>query len=83
MVIAGPNGPREITVRGSRTASKVARYKADVNRFLSGDSRAISKWHGKKIAGLELVTDPNILIDQAEKDLLPYGVYRALIGGRS
>src|SRR6266849_9667168 len=32
--IPGPNGPIEITVRGSKAASEVAKYKSAVNRFL-------------------------------------------------
>ena len=41
----------------------------------------MKKWHGKKIAGIELVTDEKTLIDQAQKDQLPYSIYRSLVGG--
>jgi hypothetical protein len=80
--IPGPNGPVEISVRGSKAASKVARYKAAVNRFLGGDRNALAEWHGRRIAGVELVTDGNVLADQADKGLLPYALYRSLSGGR-
>ena len=79
--IPGPNGPIEISVRGSKAASQVANYKAAVNRLLRGDRNALVPWHGKKIAGVELVTDPKILVDQADKGLLPYALYRSLSGG--
>ncbi|HEX9272865.1 MAG TPA: hypothetical protein VGA01_11700 [Candidatus Binatia bacterium] len=80
--IPGQDGiPINITVSGSRVASKVARYKADINRLLRGDANAMKKWHGKKIAGIELVTDEKTLIDQAQKDQLPYTLYRSLVGG--
>jgi hypothetical protein len=79
--IPGPNGPREISVRGSKAASEVANYKTAVNRFLRGDRNALAKWHGKRIAGVELVTDPKVLVDQADKGLLPYALYRSLSGG--
>jgi hypothetical protein len=79
--IPGPNGPRDIDVRGSRTASRFAKYKADINRLLRGDRHAMDKWHGKKIAGIELVTDPKLLVSQARKDILPYSIYRFLSGG--
>jgi hypothetical protein len=79
--IPGPDGPRDITVRGSKVASEFARYKADINRLLRGDRHAMNKWEGRKIAGIELVTDPKILIEQARKDLLPYSIYRFLSGG--
>ena len=79
--VPGPNGPMEISVRGSKAASEIANYKAAVNRFLRGDRNALAKWHGKRIAGVELATDARVLIDQADKGLLPYALYRSLSGG--
>lgn len=79
--IPGPDGPREITVRGSKTASKFANYKAAINRLLGGDRNAMDKWHGKKIAGIELITDTKTLVEQARKEILPYSLYRSLSGG--
>jgi hypothetical protein len=80
--IPGQNGPKQITVRGLKTASKVAKYKADINRALAGDLKALAKWDGKKIAGVELITDVKVLAEQADKGLLPYSLYRSLSGGR-
>jgi len=79
--IPGLDGPREINVRGSRTASEFAKYKASINRLLAGDRNAMARWRGKKIAGIELVTDPKILIAQARKDILPQPLYRQFSGG--
>jgi hypothetical protein len=79
--IPGPNGPIEISVQGSKAASEVARYKAAVNRALAGDPNALAKWHGTKIAGVELITDVKVLADHADKGLLPYALYRSLSGG--
>ncbi|MGA2857503.1 MAG: hypothetical protein ABSE40_11570 [Candidatus Sulfotelmatobacter sp.] len=79
--IPGPHGPRDVTARGSKAASEFANYKAVVNRLLRGDRHAMDKWHGRKIAGIELVTDPKKLIEQARKDILPYSIYRSLAGG--
>ncbi len=79
--IPGLNGPIEISVRGSKAASEVANYKAAVNRLLRGDRNALVPWHGKKIAGVELVTDSKLLVDHADKGLLPYALYRSLSGG--
>ena len=62
-------------------ASEFARYKAAINRLLRGDRNAMAPWHGKKIAGIELITDTKTLVEQARKDLLPYSIYRALAGG--
>jgi hypothetical protein len=79
--IPGPDGPRDITVRGSKAASEFANYKADINRLLRDDRHAMDKWDGRKIDGVALVTDPKILIEQARKDILPYSLYRSLSGG--
>lgn len=79
--IPGPDGPRDIKVRGSKAASEVAKYKAAINRLLRGDRNAMVPWRGKKIAGTELITDPKLLVEQARKDILPYSIYRSLAGG--
>jgi len=79
--IPGLHGPIEITVRGSKEASEVARYKAAVNRLLGGDLGAMAPWHGKKIADVELITATRTLKSLAQKELLPYSIYRSLSGG--
>ena len=79
--IPGPDGPVEIKARGSKEATEVARYKAAINRFLGGDLKALEPWRGKKIAGVELVTDRQTLKGLAQKELLPYSLYRSLSGG--
>jgi hypothetical protein len=79
--IPGLDGPIEITAHGSKEASEVARYKAAVNRFLAGDLNALAPWHGKKVAGVELITAGRTLKGLAQKDLLPYALYRSLAGG--
>jgi len=79
--IPGPHGPIDITAHGSKEASEIARYKAAVNRFLRGERNALAEWHGKKIAGVDLITAGRTLKDLAQKDLLPYSLYRSLSGG--
>jgi len=79
--IPSPDGPIEITAHGSKEASEIARYKAAVNRFLVGDLNALAPWHGKKIAGVELITAGRTLKGLAQKELLPYSLYRSLAGG--
>lgn len=78
--IPGPDGPRDITVRGSKAASQCANYKAAINRLLRGDRDAMAAWQGKKIAGIELITDTKTLVEQARKEILPYSLYRSLSG---
>lgn len=77
----GLDGPIEKAVRGSKAASQAAQYKAAINRLLRGDRNAMAPWHGKKIAGIELITDPKVLVDQARKEILPYSLYRSLSEG--
>ena len=79
--IPGPDGPRDVTARGSKEASQFANYKAAINRLLRGDRNAMAPWHEKKIGGIPLVTDTETLVDQARKELLPYSLYRSLAGG--
>ena len=79
--IPGPNGPIDINVRGSKLTSEFAKYKAAVNRLLAGDRNALKDWHGKKIAGVSLITDTKTLVEQAHQEMLPYSLYRFLAGG--
>jgi hypothetical protein len=79
--IPGPDGPVEITAHGSKQASKFAQYQAAVNRLLRGDRNALADWHGKKIAGIQLVTSAGTLVAQARNELLPYSLYRSPLGG--
>jgi hypothetical protein len=81
--LPGHDGPVDIAVRGSRTASKAANYKAAVNRWLRGDRNALNEWQGQKIAGVDLITDPKALVALERKELLPYSLYRSLSGGRA
>ena len=79
--IPGHDGPRDVTAPGSKAASEFANYKAAINRLLRGDRNAMSAWHGKKITGIELITDTRTLVEQARKEILPYSLYRSLSGG--
>jgi hypothetical protein len=79
--IPGPNGPINVNARGSKIASEFAKYKAAVNRLLEGDRYALKDWHGKKIAGISLITDTKTLVEQAHQEMLPYSLYRFLSGG--
>jgi hypothetical protein len=79
--IPGPGGQVEIKARGSKEAADAARYKAAVTRFLGGDLKALAPWRGKKIAGVQLITDRQVLKGLAKDELLPYSLYRSLSGG--
>jgi hypothetical protein len=79
--IPGSDGPKDVTVRGSKAASKFANYKAAINRLLRGDRHAMDRWHGRAIQGTQLITDTKTLVEQARKEILPYSLYRSLAGG--
>jgi hypothetical protein len=81
LLIPGPGGEVEVKARGSKEATDVARYKAAVNRFLSGDLKALAPWRGKKIAGVKLITDRQTLKGLEKDEQLPYSLYRSLSGG--
>jgi hypothetical protein len=79
--IPGLHGPKEIPARGKPRASDASKYDAAVNRYLRGDLKALAPWHGKKIGGVELITDGPTLKSLAQQDLLPHSFYRSLSGG--
>jgi len=81
LLIPGTHGPREIEARGLKAARQFARYQAAVNRFLRGDRNALAEWHGKKIAGIELITSGETLKSLALRELLPQSFYLAFTGG--
>jgi hypothetical protein len=79
--VPGLHGPVDLNAHGLKEAKRAAAYKAAVNRFLNGDLNALARWHGKKIAGIELITDGPTLKGLGQKELLPYSLYRSLSGG--
>jgi hypothetical protein len=54
-----------------------SQYLRDIGRFMRGARGTLSKWRGKKIAGVELVTD-NRTIRTIEPALSDFSLYRAL-----
>jgi hypothetical protein len=64
-----------IKTRSSKERSDAGKYLRDVGRALRGDIRALSKWRGKKIAGVELVTNMRVLA-AIEPALSDFSLYR-------
>jgi hypothetical protein len=79
--IPGPFGPAEIKVRGSKQAADAAKYSAAVGRFLRGDLNALTRWQGKRIGGVDLITSAPAIKELAQPESLPRSLYRALSGG--
>jgi hypothetical protein len=72
--------PVPVTTRSSKEREQVSAYLRDVGRYLRGNSKALAKWRGRSISGVELVTDAHIL-EATEPALADFSMYRALNGG--
>src|SRR2546427_8153208 len=80
--IPTPDGPQEIKVKGSKDATELARYLIAIQDFLRGDRTALAEFRGKKISGVELITDGQLLIALAgEEEFHIDNLYRSLSGG--
>jgi hypothetical protein len=79
--LPGLQGPVDADTHGKKEAREAAKYLNDVNRFFGGDLNALAPWRGKKIAGIELITDGQTLKGLAQDELLPYSLYRSLSRG--
>ena len=68
-----------IKTRSSRERSEAGQYLRDIGLALGGDVGALAKWHGKKIAGVELVTDASALaaIEPALSDFSLYRIFNS------
>jgi hypothetical protein len=69
-----------VNTRLSRDREALGQYLRDLGRYLRGDRDALSRWRGKKIAGVELVTDERAII-AIEPALSDFSLYRAFNGG--
>jgi hypothetical protein len=79
--IPGPDGPIQVTVKGSKEASELAAYVSARAAFLrSGDESALRRFEGKKIGGHTLVTDTKVLTEQAEQGESFDQLYSSLVG---
>jgi hypothetical protein len=64
-------GPVAEPIRGSRAASMNASHAAAVQHFLrSGDGSRLAQFHGKRVAGHELIVDTKLLSMLAEAGAL-------------
>src|SRR5712692_2864312 len=48
--------PVPVNTRSSKERQQLSQYLHDLGRYLRGNRNALSAWHGKQIAGIELVT---------------------------
>lgn len=74
--------PVPLDTPSRRERRQASDYLRDVGRYLGGNRKALSKWQGKEIAGVDLVTDGRTLVAM-EPALSEFSLYRALNGGAS
>jgi hypothetical protein len=69
-----------VATRSSKERRQASNYLKDLGRYLRGQKNALAKWHGKKIAGVELVTAGRTVVG-LEPALSDFHIYRVLNGG--
>lgn len=72
--------PVPVPTKSSKERTQISAYLRDIGRFLRGNKSAMAKWHGKRIAGMELVTASRTLIS-IEAQLSDFSIYNAFNGG--
>ena len=72
--------PVAVKTRSSRDREALGQYLHDLGRYLRGDRDALSRWRGRKVAGVELVTDERAIM-AIEPALSDFSLYRAVNSG--
>jgi hypothetical protein len=71
-----------VHTRSSKDREALGQYLRDLGRYLRGKRDALAPWHGKRVAGVELVTAGRV-IAAIEPALSEFSLYRAANGGVS
>jgi hypothetical protein len=81
--VLGFDGYEPVEVRSWKQAQLAAEHLVAVGRFLrTGDAEWLKPFIGKRVGGVELLTDPDRLHDLADADLVKLdGLYRDHRGG--
>ena len=69
-----------VKTRSSREREQLGQYLRDLGRYLRGNRDALARWHGKRIAGVELVTAGRTIV-AIEPALSDFSLYRTFNGG--
>jgi hypothetical protein len=69
-----------VKTRSSRDREQLGKYLRDLGRYLRGNRDALEKWKGRKVGGVELVTEKRTVID-IEQPLSDFSLYRAFNSG--
>jgi hypothetical protein len=76
--VFGAEGYEPVTDPSRRQAKLSSRHLIAINRFLrTGDAEPLKQFRGRRIAGIELLTDPKRIREFADADLVKLdGLYR-------
>ena len=81
LCVPDANGnPVPVETHSSKEREQLSRYLRDLGRYLRGQRNALAAWHGKKIAGVELLTAGRAIV-AIEPALSDFSLYRAFNGG--
>jgi hypothetical protein len=69
-----------VKTRSSKEREQLGQYLRDLGRYLRGKRDALAPWHGKRIAGVELVTAGRAIV-AIEPALSDFSLYRTFNGG--
>jgi hypothetical protein len=69
-----------VKTRSSKEREQLGQYLRDLGRYLRGKRDALAPWHGKRIAGVELVTAGRTIV-VIEPALSDFSLYRTFNGG--
>jgi len=69
-----------VKTHSSKQREQLSQYLRDLGRYLRGKRDALAKWHGKRIAGVELVTAGRTIV-AIEPALSDFSIYRTFNGG--
>jgi hypothetical protein len=69
-----------VKTRSSNEREQLSQYLRDLGRYLRGKRDALAAWHGKKVAGVELITAGRT-IEAIEPALSDFSLYRTFNGG--
>jgi hypothetical protein len=69
-----------VKTHSSKEREQLSQYLRDLGRYLRGKRDALAPWHGKRVAGVELVTAGRT-IAVIEPALSDFSLYRTFNGG--
>lgn len=69
-----------VKTHSSREREQLSQYLRDLGRYLRGNREALAPWHGKRVAGVELVTASRTIV-AIESSLSDFSLYRTFNGG--